>query len=96
VTSSSRVRERCSAAQDLSGERAPEGMAFAGAAALERGHDLDEVFEPYLRPASGVRASSSECSFERPGAEHRQRKGSYLASAGKRRSVTGADRSIRV
>ena len=67
-------------------------MAFAGAAALERGHDLDEVFEPYLRPASGVRASSSECSFERPGAEHRQRKGSYLASAGKRRQAQVSDR----
>lgn len=95
VTASSRVRERRSLAQDLRGGSEPRKVwLLQERQPLERGHEPDECVGPYHRPVSGVRASKSECSYERPGAEHRQPvEGEFVGHvSGKRRQAQVSDR----
>ena len=95
VTGSSRVRERRSLAQDLRGGSEPRKVwLLQERQPLERGHEPDECLGPYHRPVSGMRASKSECSYERPGAEHRQPvEGEFVGHvSGKRRQAQVSDR----
>jgi len=53
VTASSRVRERCSLAQDLRGGSERRKLFFQERQPLERGHELGEVLDHIISPRLG-------------------------------------------